>query len=117
MSRGSRIWALIAGVFTVVNVGAAGFALALGEPRHAISHVGLMLIGYVVWRLAWRPRGLDLSAAENTEKRLELLQQSVDAIAVEVERISEAQRFSARLEAERIREQPGPLTPRSPRHP
>jgi hypothetical protein len=35
------------------------------------------------------------------EERLDQLQQSVDAIAVEVERIAEAQRFSAKLLAER----------------
>ena len=35
------------------------------------------------------------------EDRLEHLQQSVDAIAIEVERIAEAQRFSARLAAGR----------------
>ena len=35
------------------------------------------------------------------EQRFDQLQQSVDAIAVEVERIAEAQRFSARLLAER----------------
>ena len=35
------------------------------------------------------------------DDRLEHLQQSVDAIAVEVERIAEAQRFSAKLLAER----------------
>jgi di/tripeptidase len=35
------------------------------------------------------------------EERFDQLQQSVDAIAVEVERIAEAQRFSARLLAER----------------
>ncbi|MFL5523752.1 MAG: hypothetical protein ACJ8AF_06515 [Gemmatimonadaceae bacterium] len=35
------------------------------------------------------------------DQRLDQLQQSVDAIAVEVERIAEAQRFSAKLLAER----------------
>ncbi len=35
------------------------------------------------------------------EHRFDQLQQSVDAIAVEVERIAEAQRFSARLLADR----------------
>ena len=35
------------------------------------------------------------------DQRFDQLQQSVDAIAVEVERIAEAQRFSARLLAER----------------
>ena len=36
-----------------------------------------------------------------SDQRLEHLQESVDAIAVEVERIAEAQRFSAKLLAER----------------
>ena len=44
--------------------------------------------------LGWKPAG-----AQNLQ--LEQLQQSVDAIAVEVERIAEAQRFSAKLLAER----------------
>lgn len=35
------------------------------------------------------------------EQRLDQLQQSIDAIAVEVERIAEAQRFSAKLLSER----------------
>jgi hypothetical protein len=37
----------------------------------------------------------------DVSERLLQLQQSVDAIAIEVERIAEAQRFTARLEAER----------------
>jgi hypothetical protein len=40
-------------------------------------------------------------AQQLDDQRLELLQQSVDAIALEVERIAEAQRFSARLLSER----------------
>lgn len=44
-----------------------------------------------------KPRGI--GDAQNLQ--LEQLQQSVDAIAVEVERIAEAQRFSAKLLAER----------------
>jgi hypothetical protein len=38
---------------------------------------------------------------DDTSERLIQLQQSIDAIAVEVERIAEAQRFSARLDAQR----------------
>jgi hypothetical protein len=44
-------------------------------------------------------RGGDAHAAQ-----LAQLQQSVDAIALEVERIAEAQRFSAKLLAERVTE-------------
>ncbi len=47
------------------------------------------------------------------DQRLEQLQQSVDAIAIEVERIAEAQRFSAKLLAERAPEVPdSQLAPR-----
>jgi hypothetical protein len=42
-----------------------------------------------------------LNAPDAQSLQLEQLQQSVDAIAVEVERIAEAQRFSAKLLAER----------------
>ena len=38
---------------------------------------------------------------QDTENHFERLQQAVDAIAVEVERISEAQRFTTKLLAER----------------
>ena len=40
------------------------------------------------------------------DQRLEQLQQSVDAIAIEVERITEAQRYTAKLLAERTHEAP-----------
>ena len=40
------------------------------------------------------------------DERLEQLQQSIDAIAVEVERIAEAQRFTAKLLAERSERTP-----------
>jgi hypothetical protein len=51
------------------------------------------------------------------EYRLEQLAQSVDLVAVEVERIAEAQRYAARLLAERqappppSRREPGQITP------
>ena len=42
-----------------------------------------------------------LPPSADVSQRLDQLQQSVDAIAIEVERLAEAQRFTARLEAER----------------
>lgn len=38
------------------------------------------------------------------DDRFERLEQAVDSIAIEVERISESQRFSAKLLAERVKE-------------
>jgi hypothetical protein len=58
-----------------------------------------------------KPKSLNNSDAQNLQ--LEQLQQSVDAIAVEVERIAEAQRFSAKLLAERA--DPTALTRSEPR--
>ena len=47
------------------------------------------------------PKSKRLNTGDAHNLQLEQLQQSVDAIAVEVERIAEAQRFSAKLLAER----------------
>ena len=105
MTRRAKIWAVIAGLFTVMNVGGAGYAIALGEFPHAAAHVGALLVGYVVWRLLSPTSGAQLEAG-GMDQRLELLQQSVDSIALEVERISEAQRFSAKLEVERVEKSP-----------
>lgn len=61
-----------------------------------------MLLGtYLVWRLAMRAERQEPKSLPLTDERLEQLQQSVDAVAIEVERIGEAQRFNAKLEAER----------------
>jgi hypothetical protein len=58
----------------------------------------LVVIG-LVRGVQKKPGAAKLTGAQNLQ--LEQLQQSVDAIAVEVERIAEAQRFSAKLLAER----------------
>jgi hypothetical protein len=52
------------------------------------------------WAIAATKRREQLPLPDN-DVRLEQLQQSVDAIAIEVERIAEAQRFSAKLLAGR----------------
>lgn len=52
------------------------------------------------WAIATTKRREQLLPAYS-DARLEQLQQSVDAIAIEVERIAEAQRFSAKLLAGR----------------
>jgi len=45
-----------------------------------------------------------------TDQRLARIEQAVDAIAVEVERISEGQRFTTRLLSDRAQGQPVPAT-------
>jgi hypothetical protein len=92
---------LFAQVAVVVVITVAAFAgIALGTRS--------------LWRLTTRSDPRDSVAASPSDFRR--LEAAVDAIAVEVERISEAQRFSAALLSERIpardaehRELPGPL--------
>jgi hypothetical protein len=71
----------------------------------AIEAVGLLLLGAVLWRFGVargrrkaREEALALPQAPRTDDRL---QQAVDAIAIEVERLSEGQRFINNLMASR----------------
>jgi uncharacterized protein YoxC len=75
------------GVFAQVAVIIVALAASL-----SVITVGL------VKALAPKKRALP---ADRVDERLEHLQQSVDTIAVEVERIAEAQRFTTKLLAER----------------
>ena len=102
MTRRSRLWQIAAGLFVLFNVGGAAFAIGMGEPMHALTHAVLMTLGlgaYLTWRVA-RPAGRAEKPQQLPDERLNYLQQSVDAIALEVERIGEAQRFSEKLRAE-----------------
>jgi hypothetical protein len=101
MGRRTGLWQIAAAVFTVVNLVGLGMAMAAREQMHSGIHVALSVLGaYAMWRLSGRRGSVDPSYAEIGETRLEQLQQSVDAIALEVERIGEAQRFHAKLQAE-----------------
>jgi hypothetical protein len=93
---------------------AGGIALVTGL-------VGAWLGAFIGARRAARKTMLEAiaaSPARMNEARLNQLVDAVDAIALEVERISEAQRFTARLLAERqapspplVRRDPGAITP------
>ena len=102
MTRGSWRWRVGLALFTVINVGGAAYAAWMGEPIHAAVHVALLAPTYMVWRRAPWARRQDVTPAQLPDERLEYLQQSVDVIALEVERIGEAQRFNDKLRAERV---------------
>jgi hypothetical protein len=100
------MWRAVAAVFTVGNFGGAVMAIVMGETAHAAGHVALMFVGaYLVMRLT-SSSSTQAAVAPLADGQLEQLQQSVDAIAVELERIGEAQRFSLKLEQERSAVQP-----------
>jgi len=63
----------------------------------AVAAIGV----WVVRTLRRKSAPPEISNRLQIEERFDQIQQAVDAIAVEVERITEAQRFSARLLAER----------------
>ena len=99
----AKLWLVAASLFTLVNLGGAGMAAVAGEVFHAAAHVGLLILGaYFVWRLAPRVRRQEMLAEQEADPRLDRLQQSLDAIGLEVERIGEAQRFTTKLAAERV---------------
>lgn len=98
MTRRSKLWLYGSLLFALVNAGAAVFAAALGGVRHAAGHVVLVLLGlYVTWRV-WPRGGPEATQAIPLfDDRLDRLQQSLDAIAVEVERVEEGQRYVVKL--------------------
>src|SRR5688572_5322478 len=104
MTRRSKLWRWAAGLYAFINLGGLVYAAALDEEMHAMLHLFLLILGlagYVGWRLARRGQPEDLAQVQLAEQRIEYLQQSVDAMALELERIGEAQRFSDKLRVER----------------
>jgi hypothetical protein len=98
----SRLWRAAAVLFVLINVGGAAMGVAMGQRAHTAEHVVLLILGigaYTVWR--GRPQRKDVPHTGPADQRMEYLQQSVDAIALEVERLGEKQRFSEKLRAER----------------
>ena len=70
----------------------------------------IMVLGFPVVRLITRwlePRPVPPRELSAINGRLERIETAVDSIALEVERISEAQRFSARLQSEQQARLPG----------
>jgi hypothetical protein len=105
MAEPSRVWKAIAPIFVLVNVGGFVFALASGELMHAVTHAAVLLVGVAGYTL-WRGRGTqgEISAGDSAAatRRLDHLQESLDVIAVEVERIGESQRYARKIIQERI---------------
>lgn len=105
----SKVWTAVAAIFTVANIAGAVMAAIQGEAMHAGVHALLSLVGaYLVWRLApWsseggaeseieRPGTMSTSTPPELTNRLTHLEQAVDAVAIEVERIGEGQRYITR---------------------
>ena len=120
MTRRAKLWRAAAVLFGIINLAGMGFALAMDEMMHAMSHVFLLFVGlgaYLLWRTvttwATAQSGDQLSQASPLpssrrdptpmlgDQRIDYMQRSIDALALEVERIGEAQRFRDKRDAER----------------
>lgn len=101
MNTRSTLWRLAGVAFLAINLGGGIWAATTGEWSHAAVHIGLLIGAYVAWPFAARAIEPDPSESAAGDQRVEYLQQSVDAIALEVERLGEAQRYAERLKAER----------------
>lgn len=119
-----RAWIAVAWVASLANLGAVWFAARPAEPWHATVHALLaVLFGLGAQRLALRQKattGAGVVTRQELEARLAKLDpqqvaQALDAIAVEVERIGEGQRFLTKLLTERDARSPDairlPTTP------
>ena len=102
MDRRSGLWIAAATLFSLANAAGGGYAAGLGEPLHAAAHAGATLLGAIwVWWLVARVWRRERPSLPPVDGQLDRLQQSMDAVALEVERIGEAARFTAKLESEK----------------
>ena len=109
-------WRIAAALYVFINLGGAVIAIAMGEPMHAVGHAVFLVAGfgaYSIWRGRSKPEEQQ-PAITQPDAQLQYLQESVDAIAVEVERIGEAQRFSEKLRAKPDERPPANEPPKKP---
>ena len=102
MSRIAKRWKVLAALFALINAGGVLYALRFGEWTHAIVHFGLLFVVFVGWQIvaANRREGDQAMIGGGELERLDSLQNAVDSIALEVERIAEGQRFMAKVRVE-----------------
>jgi hypothetical protein len=111
MTQPSKLWRIAAALFVIINVAGAGYAIAMGERPHALTHVALLVVGFIGWQFAPWKRRQTPAPDQLPDARLDYLQQSVDAVALEVERLGEAQRFADKLRAEQGQAPPVKIPP------
>ncbi|HXE59975.1 MAG TPA: hypothetical protein VN607_04690 [Gemmatimonadaceae bacterium] len=99
VTRRYKIWMTVGAAFASLNFLGATVAAAQGEALHAGTHAGLTLVTLLVmwWFMAAVRERRDATAGPalraEVGDRLSHLEQSVDAMAIEIERIGEGQRF------------------------
>jgi hypothetical protein len=94
MTLRARIGVVATAIFILGNLVGGIYAAAQGEMVHAGVHIGLMLIaGIPAWQFIRNRFAVPVPALDDElAGRLTQLEQSLDAIAIEVERIGQGQR-------------------------
>jgi hypothetical protein len=97
MSGRSNIWLAAAMIFFFINFAGGLIAAVQGELLHAATHAGLLVLGAYFVRRIWRRNSAIPDPTQELASGLTQLEQSVAAVAIDVERIGEGQRFITRL--------------------
>jgi len=79
----------------------------------AVTAIGVPIARAWARRIEGQSRGRDAVTPSDVTARLERMEQALDTIAVEIERISEGQRFTTRLLSERVEKNAGENPERS----
>jgi hypothetical protein len=90
--------------------------VAIAVPLGFFTMVTAIVVGFPLARAYARKvsnQSVPPAIPPEVQQRLEQLQQSMDSVAVEVERISEGQRFTTKLLAERTEREALPAASRS----
>lgn len=116
MTRRFKVWMTVGAAFASLNFLGGLVAAADGEPMHSGIHGGLTLVTLLVmwWFVDVNRRRREATTVQALPTvvgdRLARLEQSVDAMAIEIERIGEGQRFLThhftRSEAKRAPDEP-----------
>lgn len=112
MNSKTRLWYRIAVSLSIINLGALGFALGQGEPRHAMVH-GLLGLGFGFWASRLRRQssagGQDASALQDqVDQQAVALDDAHAALADQASQIAELQErldFTERILAQ-VKERP-----------
>ena len=99
MAERSQWWRAAAVIFVVGNLASAIYHVAIGEMGPAAGHAGVAVGTIVFWLTVFSRRNEPeyTAAPQQIDSQLDHLQQSVDAIALEVERLGEGQRFAQKI--------------------
>jgi hypothetical protein len=105
MTSKTRFWTAALVVLSAVNLVSVWFAARPGEPWHATLHAALALgLGLWAQERMQNERRPGPAVASLPDERLERIERAVEAVAIEVERIGEMERFASKILAARAAE-------------